>query len=399
MFNNSEKTKFRLIFNRRKKLNKQGKAALEIEISMNGSRKWISTKIALSPDQWDGKRNSVKGTHPNAPGLNLQLTNKLAELEKLKYDAISNNRPVSFALFTDPKQQKKQADFVEFFKAELRLSPHTMATINSHRATLNHLLKYSPVLPFEAVDVPFVEGFTRYLKADPNIKANDTVMKHYKVLKIYINKAINHKLIKHENNPFNIIKMKYSSSGIKYLEEQEVQKLEALRHTLPKQEQHLLPVLDMFLFSCYTGLRFSDVTSLQPHNIAESKGRYKLALNQQKTGGAIGYYLNEIFNGKALELYKQYSKNGTEKPFPSFTNQYTNRALKELAALAGIDKKLRFHMSRHTAGTLLLNKGVAMPVVQKILGHRKIATTELYSKILDATVDAALAAAFSSTGK
>jgi len=80
-----------------------------------------------------------------------------------------------------------------------------------------------------------------------------------------------------------------------------------------------------------------------------------------------------------LCLYKRYF-------FDDFTNQYTNRALKDIAAMAGITKTVTFHTARHTTATFLLYKGVPITTVQKILGHKKLQTTQIYSKVMDLTL-------------
>lgn len=80
--------------------------------------------------------------------------------------------------------------------------------------------------------------------------------------------------------------------------------------------------------------------------------------------------------------------------FENFTNQFVNRELKEIARLAGITKLVTFHTARHTAATYLLYRGVSMSVVQKILGHTKISTTQVYAKVMDMTTDNELLRAF-----
>ena len=72
--------------------------------------------------------------------------------------------------------------------------------------------------------------------------------------------------------------------------------------------------------------------------------------------------------------------------FQGLTNQYVNRSLKEIAKLAGIDKPVTFHTARHTNATYLLYQGVNVTTVQKILGHKKLQTTQIYSKVMDKTV-------------
>jgi site-specific recombinase XerD len=111
-------------------------------------------------------------------------------------------------------------------------------------------------------------------------------------------------------------------------------------------------------------------------------------MKMQKTNEPINLPVFMIHNGKPIELLKKYESTDPKKKyyFDDLTNQYVNRALKEVAALAGIDTKVTFHTARHTAATFLLNKGDAITTIQKILGHKKLQTTQIYIKVMEQTI-------------
>jgi integrase len=147
-------------------------------------------------------------------------------------------------------------------------------------------------------------------------------------------------------------------------------------------------VKDLFMFSVYTGLRYSDVFSLQKKDIVSIEGKDWLIKVMEKTDESVRIPIYAIFNGKPSEMLKKYNNFGSIFCFKELTNQHCNRQLKEIAKLAEIhDKIITFHTARHTTATYLLYKNVSITTVQKILGHKKLATTQIYGHIMDATIE------------
>ena len=168
----------------------------------------------------------------------------------------------------------------------------------------------------------------------------------------------------------------------------------------------LAPVRDVFLFCCYTGLRYSDV--LQPHSgnmeaLHDSSGRV-LRLTQTKTRTRVSVYLTAA----ASTLLEKYAGPEREGPgarlLPVYQNQVMNRYLKRICQLAGVTagvemvevragqviKSMRpkhelvtMHTARHTFATQSLLRGMPVEVLQKILGHASIKTTLVYAKIVE----------------
>ena len=136
-----------------------------------------------------------------------------------------------------------------------------------------------------------------------------------------------------------------------------------------------------FLFACLCGLRYSDVRSLTWAEVHEEDGRVRLIFTQVKTGGREYLDLSE----QAAELMGVRGK-PLERVFPELarvTNTATNRRVRRIAKAAGIDKHLSFHCSRHTFGTMMLSLDTDIYTVSKLLGHRSIQSTQVYTKIMD----------------
>ena len=154
--------------------------------------------------------------------------------------------------------------------------------------------------------------------------------------------------------------------------------------------QRLDEVRDIFLFCCYTGYAFVDVEKLTPNNLIRNiSGELWIYTNRQKTGTASNVPLLE----PALQIVQKYKKHPycelKGRLLPVKSNQKMNAYLKEIADVCGIKKKLTMHIARHTfATTVTLSNGVPIETVSKLLGHTKLATTQIYAKVMEHKVSA-----------
>lgn len=128
-------------------------------------------------------------------------------------------------------------------------------------------------------------------------------------------------------------------------------------------------IIARFLFSCFTGLRFTDVQKLTIENFIDDS----VVFTAEKTGKFQRIKLNE---SAKKYIYNDFFKINS-------TNEYTNRELKKIAKLCGISKKLTFHVARHTFATNFLICGGRLEHLQKILAHSKIEETMIYVGIVE----------------
>ena len=136
-------------------------------------------------------------------------------------------------------------------------------------------------------------------------------------------------------------------------------------------------VRDLFVFAANTALSYCDLTSIRRDDIQYEGDVMYLKKKRGKTG--VTYILP--LNDTAIELLKKYNYE-----LPVISNQRYNSYLKEIADICGIKKTLTTHLARHTAATLMLNAGLSIEVVSKILGHSNTKMTQHYAKLLDKTV-------------
>ena len=138
-------------------------------------------------------------------------------------------------------------------------------------------------------------------------------------------------------------------------------------------------VRDLFIFQCYTGLAFYDMSKLTQKDIkVDNDGKEWIVKERIKTG--VMAYIPVLPVVKEILVKHQYL-------LPTLSNQKYNSYLKEIQEVCGIKKTLHSHLARHTCGTLLLNAGVDMLSVSKVLGHSSTKTTEaVYAKLLPETI-------------
>ncbi len=169
-----------------------------------------------------------------------------------------------------------------------------------------------------------------------------------------------------------------------FLSEEEIERIANKEFATERLSQ----VRDVFLFSCYTGLAYTDVKKLRTsHIVKRTDGNKWIVDSRKKTD--VDYNIPLL--PPALELLEKYENNPdcTSKgiPLPVLSNQKMNDYLKEIAGVCGINQTLTFHIARHTfATTVTLLNGVPIESVSKMMGHTNIKTTQIYGKILDLKV-------------
>lgn len=177
-------------------------------------------------------------------------------------------------------------------------------------------------------------------------------------------------------DPFVNYKIRLEKVDRAYLTQEEIDLIMQKEFATKRLEQ----VRDIFLFSCYTGLAYIDVKNLTKDNIRKSfDGNLWIMTKRQKTNVQTNIPLLDI----PLKLIEKYEHKCPERLFPVPTNQKMNAYIKEIADLCGINKKLSFHVARHTFATLSIGYGVPIETVSKMLGHTNIKTTQIYARITD----------------
>ena len=148
----------------------------------------------------------------------------------------------------------------------------------------------------------------------------------------------------------------------------------------PFPNKRLEDIKNAYLFSCFCGLRISDIMLLKWKNIIKDRGAYTLEIVMKKTKDPIYLPLSD----QALKwLPSQSGKTAEDKVFYIPLFNYVNPALAEWAKKAGLNKHMTFHTARHTFATMMLTLGADLYTVSKLLGHSDVKITQVYAKIVN----------------
>ncbi|MFR7405613.1 MAG: site-specific integrase [Bacteroides stercoris] len=373
-----DKIKYRLVYNRKKQLNKQGTALVQVEALLNQRKVYFRTNLYLKPEHWNS-RNAQVDNHPQAHDLNSMLFEFVLHLQAIELSLWKRGIPVTLSLLKDAIKKDKPVNvtFPVFAKIYVQESDRKRSTKENLMTTITVLQEFRPGLDFKDITYTFLKEFEVHLKEKGN--SVNTIAKHLRQLRTLVNEAINQGYIPSDAYPFRKYKIKQEKGRKEFLTPDELKRLENL--DVDKKLRH---VLDAFLFCCYTGLRYSDFCQLTPENIIRVNGKRWLYFKSVKTDVEIRLPLHLLFEGKALAVLERYDiVTDFAKIGP---NSEANKYLAQLAAFARIRKHITYHTARHTCATLLVHQGVPITTVQKLLGHASVRTTEVYSEVLSNTI-------------
>lgn len=373
-----EKIRYRLVYNRKKHLNKQGTALVQVEASLNQRKIYFKTNLYIKPEHWDKRTSQVIG-HPQANDLNSMLFEFVLYLQGIELALWKRGVPATLSLLKDAMKKNRPINitFPIFAKEYVQHSDRRESTKENLFTTITVLQEFRPGLDFKDITYTFLKDFEVYLREKGN--GINTVAKHLRQLRTLVNEAINQGYIHADAYPFRKFKIKQEKGSHEFLTPDELKKLE----NLEVHDLKLRHVLDAFLFCCYVGLRFSDFCQLTPSNFIRVNGKRWLHFKSIKTGIELRLPLHLLFEGKALAILDRYCI--TE--FASLgSNSEVNKALSVIISMARIKKHVTYHTARHTCATLLIHQGVPITTVQRLLGHTSVKTTEIYSEILSSTI-------------
>jgi site-specific recombinase XerD len=361
-----------IIHNRK---NSTAASLVQIRVYFPDTRKYVffSTGVKITSDFW--KDNRVSQRHQFANRLNATIDGMMSRLRKeelsLQANGITPTPALIRAVFDG--QQEIATNLKEFYASEKELQKISQATAIHENRSITTFTELFGNIGMAAITLEHLQQFEKHLQAQGF--ALDTRYNYHKHLRKYLYRAKDKELSKRV--PYVQFKMKRSSESTKqWLTAQEHEKIE-------KAEVHtksMARVKERFLFCCYTGLSFMDATTLSSDNITEMLGARWIVMDRHKTGRTFRVPLI----AKAEAILNQ--KPVTGPYFKSITNQVFNHYLKDLAAIASIDKLLTSHVARHTfATTIALENGITLETLSAMMGTT-IKTAQWYGRIVDARI-------------
>lgn len=373
-----EKIRYRLVFNRRKQLNSSGTALIQIEASLNKQKVYFTSRIYIKPDKWDSRTRTIVN-HPHAIELNAWLYEFILNLEGMELAMWKRGITPTLLQLKEAVKNNQGSDitFESFCMSVIGKSHRKTGTKNNLIGTLKVLNEYRPSYTWNDLTYTFLRDLEEWL-LNKGLAVN-TVAKHLQNIRTMVNEAISAGYLRADADPFRQFVIKHEKVPHRFLNPDDLRRMENVRLS-----GKLAHVRDAFLFCCYTGLRFSDFRHLKEDYFQKVKGKPWLMIQTEKTSYALKIPLHLIFEGKALEILSRY---GSVSDLTRIgCNADTNRHLSVIQQMAGIKTRVTFHTARHTCATLLCHQGVPITTVQKILGHTKLTTTQLYSEVMADTI-------------
>lgn len=382
------------------RLNADGTSAVYLRVGFEKKYKHIPTGINIKPANWDSKRQRVK-KHNNAVKLNQILAKKEGKLQEYILRYLKNEIPADLDSIEKHMLGKGVTeDAHEFFEQILNLHTGKYNTIQKHRVFLGHLFDFSPYLPFGKINYSFVRDFYGYLlKQESKRGGGGKLSLNYAhnlmtVFKYYTKEARLAGYLRLD--PFLGFTAKKTKKKKPHLTLGEVEMIAEI--DLSSRKGDIPESRDVFVFSCYTGLRFSDLFTLQVKNIKKTKSGLIMVVDPIKTEGKstkpVRINISKAFDGRPLDVVKPYleGKKANECVFGPKNHKTHNKSyndhLRVVQEEAGIEVNLSAHVGRHTCAMMLINEyGWDISKVKTYLGHSDIGTTQVYAEVTYRTID------------
>lgn len=378
-------------------LRKDGTFPIYARITIDGKRADLSTKQTTLEHSWCKNARRIKPKFSGSKEINDVLENiqsrivlcyrqlsdsgvvVSAQAVKLRY--LGNDVPVS--TIDDLITYHRENDLIY-------LSP---GTAKNYPSTEKYLYKFilkefkSSDYYLKNINYSFVVNFESYLRNCAPLRksqplGNNGVMKHMERFQKLTTLALKHGWIK--ENPFSLYQLKFEEFDNAFLDQTEIDMVKMLNSSNSSLEDSK----NIFIFSCYTGLCYIEVKNLNAKSIVTGiDGGQWIMVKRQKTKTPVKVPLLDEAK-RILEIYKDYpcQPNG-HCLLPVLSSQKVNKHLKTIASLCGIDKKLTFHVARHTfATTITLLNNVPLVTVSNLLSHKKISTTQKYARVIETKI-------------
>ena len=362
-----KKIRYKLVYNRAGCLNQRGEGLIQIEAEQQRRKIYFSTHTYVLPE------NFAHGCVVNlehADGLNYALYSMIREIEGIEMEYVKMGVDVTLPLLKEAvKSHLAPAAKLTAFGNEVVVnSDRNILTKQNYITLFNNIERFKPGVLVSDIDYQFVVSYDKWLR-DSGI-AHNTRISRLRLLRAVLNEAKNRDII--SSNPFDRFKIQQMVSKKGYITMEQLHDLENM-----KLKGYEDIVRDAFLVGCYSGLRFSDISALRQSHIKDGW----LVIAMQKTKFTVEIPVGQLFGGKMLKLVEKYGGDIGRLTKKLGSNAAVNRTLRGLLNAVGADAKITFHSSRHTFATLLGQQGVDITVVSKLLGHRKLQTTEIYREV------------------
>ncbi|MGP8217085.1 MAG: tyrosine-type recombinase/integrase [Bacteroidia bacterium] len=377
---------------------KDGADPVWVRIIVNRRKAELFTYHFADPKKWDSQSGRQKGSTRQNNYLNYKLASIETKVWELRDSMEKKGKQLSIVdVRSMLKDGSKPNDmtYLEFFKKhinKIKLNPNEYGStvVKQYETTMSHFTGYlasigQKQLLLRELNINNLTGFEEYLLTEyinPTLQRRmirSTSNKYLSRIRTVLNSAVRSGAI--DRSPFQMgFKLKNTKVHSDILTMEEIETI--ANHSLGN-----IPSLDrarsLFLFECFTGIRWSDLQLLRSDNVKFDKksNRYWVVIRQKKTGEVLEIPLIS----KAMEIYDKYKayREATGFVLPRLSNQKVNSYLRVICELTGITKKVTSHTGRRTFATTVLQESgeIDIATISKLLGHTSIKSTSLYARV------------------
>lgn len=368
-------------------MNSNNLCPLTCRITLDYLRKEFSTGLFINPDNWNAqKQKAVPPTTENTQ-INTQLSLIKQEINQAFLFLQVQGRDFNVEdIYRQYKGEtiKDDKSIMEIFNLHIAKQEKligistTKVSVRKFYQTKTHVKNYifwkfrKHDYLLKEMKMSFITEFEYYLRAEKQFEQN-TIHKTLQRFRQMVKLAVGLDFL--DKDPFLLHKNKRPKKQVVFLTLEELKTIEEYKFASTRLQQ----VADMFIFCCYTGLGFTEMSNLEQKHIITGFDKKKwISIFRQKTNRK---YEIPLLN-KAELILKKYQ--GQERLLPKISNQRFNAYIKEVAEIVGIQKNLTHHLARKTfASTILLYNDVPMEIVSELLGHSDLSTTSThYAKVV-----------------
>lgn len=358
-----QKIRYRLVYNYCGKINADGRAPIAVEARQGSMKVYFSSKVLVYPDQW--KKGAIIN-HDNSDKLTVYLHRWMHQIEEVELNALLHGNTMTLSQLKKAIKTgtRSSATIDEFVCAVIDPSSRSKQTKCAYHTLAREMDRYDKGVTIESLDHDWIERWRSTMKNEG--LSENTVKGRLKTLHCLTQEAIKRDLI--TDDPFKWITIGNMTAKKEFLTMSEIRKIERI-----KLEGKEAVVRDLFMLGCWSGLRWSDLSTLEEASISNGVLKKRMC----KTNLDVTIPISTLFWGKGQEIINRYHPI-TKLSHCVKCNSTANRIIKSIAERVGINKSVHFHLARKSCSSNLYQMGLPMQEVSMILGHSKMETTQKY---------------------
>lgn len=373
--------KVRLFFDRKKKATNKVAGAVEIVVCIRRERTYINSGISVLKFQWE---DGLIINHPCEDALNEQLHVIVEKYEGILIAMEANGDEMLIRNFKarmtgQEIPEKNNGTFLPWMRERIEKRVMREGTRRGHLTTFFALQRFGKFKSFDDLKIQNIYAFDLFIREEktstrtgkPIFRSQAAIHNYHKRFRSYVTEAFRLGLIR--ENPYSRFVAKRGEKVKRsYLSKDQVQKLQEMRNTV--SDAQTVRYIDFFLFQLFTGMAYSDAKLFDySKHVINIDGHEYIRGSRLKTGGEFVVPILP-YTRKILE------RNNFKLNIAS--NQKYNQFLKGIGVALGCNFPLTSHVARHTfACTIILGEGIPKEILQVMMGHASIKTTEIYAHL------------------